>query len=85
MVAHTFNPSTQEVEEGGYLCPKPPLSTDRVPEQPVIHRETLSQKPKQNKTKKKFQSIFISNYSVFDGRHKSIIMIITTHVIWALH
>lgn len=40
MVAHTCNPSSQEAEAGGLLT---------VQAQPEWHRETLSQKTKQNK------------------------------------
>jgi hypothetical protein len=53
MVAHTFNPSTQEAEAGGFLSSRPAWSTEWVPGQPGLHRETLSRKnKKQNKTKK---------------------------------
>jgi hypothetical protein len=46
VVAHTFNPSTWEAETGGFLSSRPAWSTERVPEQPGIHRETLSRKEK---------------------------------------
>jgi hypothetical protein len=55
MVAHTFNPRTQEAEAGRFPSSRPALSTEWVPEQPGLYRETLSQtkqnKTKQNKTK----------------------------------
>jgi hypothetical protein len=53
VVAHTFNPSTQEAEAGGFLSSRPAWSTKRVPGQPGLYRETLSRKnkTKQNKTK----------------------------------
>jgi hypothetical protein len=52
VVAHTFNPSTQEAEAGRFLSSRPAWSTKWVPGQPGLHRETLSQnKTKQNKTK----------------------------------
>jgi hypothetical protein len=41
----TFNPSTQEAGTGGSLTLRPPWSIERVPGQPGLHRETLSQKP----------------------------------------
>jgi hypothetical protein len=51
VVAHTFNPSTQEAEAGGFLSSRPAWSTEWVPGQQGLHRETLSQN--QNKTKQK--------------------------------
>jgi hypothetical protein len=54
MVAHAFNPSTQEAEAGGFLSSRPAWSTKGVPGQPGLYRETLSSKTnKQTKTKKK--------------------------------
>ena len=61
MVVHTFNPSTWEAEAGWFLSSRPAWSTEWVPGQPGLYRETLSQKTKtkpqnqkakQNKTKK---------------------------------
>jgi hypothetical protein len=46
-VAHTFNPSTWEAEAGGFLSSKPAWSTECVPGQSGLHRETLSRKTKQ--------------------------------------
>jgi hypothetical protein len=43
VVAHTFNPSTQEAEAAGSLSSKPTWSTEQVPGQPGLHRETLPQ------------------------------------------
>jgi hypothetical protein len=43
-VAHTFNPSTQEAEAGGFLSSRLAWSTEWVPGQPGLHRETLSRK-----------------------------------------
>ena len=50
VVAHTFNPSTQEAEAeaGGFLSLRSTWSTKRVPGHPGLHRETLYGK---NKTK----------------------------------
>jgi hypothetical protein len=42
--AHAFNPSTPEAEAGESLSSRPAWSTDRVPGQPGLHKETLSQK-----------------------------------------
>jgi hypothetical protein len=49
-VAHAFNPSTWEAEADGFLSSRPAWSTEWVPGQPGLHRETLSRK---NKRKKK--------------------------------
>jgi hypothetical protein len=46
VVAHAFNPSTWEAEAGRYLSSRPAWSTERVPGQTGLHRETLSQKKK---------------------------------------
>jgi hypothetical protein len=54
VVVHAFNPSTREAEAGGLLSSRPAWSTEWVPGQPELHRETLSRKTnktKQNKTK----------------------------------
>jgi hypothetical protein len=49
MMAHTFNPSTCEAEAGGFLSSRSAWSTEGVPEQPGLHRETLSGKTKKRK------------------------------------
>jgi hypothetical protein len=46
LVGHTFKPSTLEAEAGGSLSPRPAWSTEWVPGQPGLHKETLSQKTK---------------------------------------
>jgi hypothetical protein len=42
VVAHNFNPSTQEAKTGRSLSLMPAWSTEQVPGQPGLHRETLS-------------------------------------------
>jgi hypothetical protein len=42
VVAHAFNPSTWEAEAGGSLSWRPAWSTEWVPGQPGLHRETLT-------------------------------------------
>ena len=46
VVAYAFNPCTWEAEAGGSLSSRPAWSTEWVPGQPRLHRETLSQKKK---------------------------------------
>jgi hypothetical protein len=46
VVAYTFNPSTWEAEAGGFLSSRPTWSTEWVPGQPGLHRQTLSWKTK---------------------------------------
>jgi hypothetical protein len=63
---HAFNPSTWEAEAGEFLSSRPAWSTEWVPGQPRLHRETLSQKnktkqkQKQTKTKKEKQKYLFS-------------------------
>jgi hypothetical protein len=49
VVAHAFDPSTQEAEAGRFLSSRPAWSTEWVPGQPGLYRETLCWK----KTKEK--------------------------------
>ena len=49
MVAYPFNPSTWEAEAARSLGKTPTWPTKRVPGQPGLHRETLSQKIKAKK------------------------------------
>jgi hypothetical protein len=53
VVAHAFNPSTWEAEAGGFLSSRPAWSTEWVPGQPGLYRETLSRKNKTKQTNKK--------------------------------
>jgi hypothetical protein len=46
VVVHAFNPSTREAEAGGFLSSRPAWSTEWVPGQQGLHRETLSQEKK---------------------------------------
>ena len=46
LVAHTFNPSTWKAEAGEFLSLRPAWSTEWVPGQPGLYRETLSKKKK---------------------------------------
>jgi hypothetical protein len=45
---HTFNPSTREAEAGRFLSSRPAWSTEWVPGQPGIHRETMCWEKKQS-------------------------------------
>jgi hypothetical protein len=49
VVVHAFNPSTWEAEAGGSLSSRPAWSTEWVPGQPGLHRETLSRKNQKKK------------------------------------
>jgi hypothetical protein len=47
MLGAAFNPSTRETEAGGYESSRTAWSTERVPGQPGLYRETLSQNQKE--------------------------------------
>lgn len=49
LVAQAFISSTQEAREGGFLSLMPTGSKERVPGQPGVHRETMSQKHHERK------------------------------------
>jgi hypothetical protein len=52
VVAHAFNPSTQEAEAGGFLSSRPAWSTKCVPGQPCLKNKNKNKKQKtKNKTK----------------------------------
>jgi hypothetical protein len=50
VVVHAFNPSTWEAEAGGFLSSRSAWSTEWVPGQPGLRRETLSQPPSSKTT-----------------------------------
>ena len=50
MVAHTFSPSAQEAEAGEPLDLRTAWSTDQVPGQPELCRETLPKTGRQRDT-----------------------------------
>jgi hypothetical protein len=51
MVAYTFNPSTWGTEEADFCKLKLAWSTEQVPEQPELNKETLSQNKTQQQKK----------------------------------
>jgi hypothetical protein len=53
VVAHAFNPSTWEAEEGGFLSSRPAWSTKWIPRQLGLHRETLSRKTNKQTNKRR--------------------------------
>jgi hypothetical protein len=64
MVAHAFNPSTWEAEAGRFLSSRPAWSTEWVPGQPGLYRETLSQKKtKQTNKQKKSWLSYVYEYT----------------------
>jgi hypothetical protein len=72
VVAHVFNPSTWEAEAGGFLSSRTAWSTESVPEQPGIHRETLFRKTQKKKIKvKKYTFSMMQDirmqYKLYDG------------------
>ena len=56
VVVHTFNPSIREAEEDRFLSSWPAWSTEWVPGQPGVYRETLSRKTKKRKKEKEVQN-----------------------------
>jgi hypothetical protein len=70
VVAYAFNPSTWEAEAGGFLSSRSAWSTEWVPGQPGLHRETLFWK-KQNKTKQNNWKIY-KNGVIFTLKKKTV-------------
>jgi hypothetical protein len=53
VVAHTFNPSTQEAEAGGFLSSRPAWSTTEFQDSQGYKEKPCLEKPKKKKKKKK--------------------------------
>ena len=64
LVAHTFNPSTWEAEAGEFLSLRPAWSTEWVPGQPGLYRETLSWKTTKIKNKIKKYCYYLQDWSL---------------------
>ena len=62
VVAHTYNPSTWEVETNGFLSLRPAWSTEWDPGQPGVYRETLPQKKKNVSLHLLFNSLYMSYF-----------------------
>jgi hypothetical protein len=65
VLAQAFNPSTWEAEASWFLISRPAWSTEWVPGQPGLHRETLSWgggAPNNNKTQKLQSFLYSNNY-----------------------
>ena len=69
--SQAFNPSSWEAEAGGSLSSRPAWSTEQVPGQPGLHRETLSQKKKKPKiiNNNNFPLFFNSLLHVYSHPH----------------
>jgi hypothetical protein len=52
-------PALWETDKGGFLSSRPAWSTEGVPGQPGLHRETLSRKTKRKQGKTKQPQIFV--------------------------
>jgi hypothetical protein len=52
VVAHTFNSSTWEAEAGRFLSSKPVWSTEWVPGQQGLHRETTPKKEEEERRRR---------------------------------
>jgi hypothetical protein len=59
VVVHAFNQSSQ-AEAGKLLSWRPAWSTEWVPGQPGLHRETLSVKTEKRKKKRKKKDLLLS-------------------------
>jgi hypothetical protein len=57
-------PSTWEAEAGGFLSSRPAWSTEWVPGQPGLHRETLPRKNKNQKPKKESPEFSWQNHAL---------------------
>jgi hypothetical protein len=65
VVAHAFNPCTWEAEAGEFLSSRPPWSTEWVPGQRGLYRETLSRKTKKEKEKKKKENVVVTHITLY--------------------
>jgi len=68
LVAHAFNPGTQESETGGSLSSKPGCPLEQVPGKPGLHRQILSQKKIINN--KNLGINLKENFTCSDGKFK---------------
>ena len=71
MVAHAFNPSTPEAEAGRFLSSSPAWSTEWVPGQPEIYRETLSWKKNEMECLQRTLALFSESTWCFTTIHNS--------------
>ena len=91
VVAHNFNLSNWEAEAGVFLSSRPCWSTEWVPGQPRLYRETLSQKIKQTnkqktnkQTNKRFYLFYIHDeytVAVYRGHWIPLQMAVSHHVV----
>jgi hypothetical protein len=80
VLAHTFNPSSQEAEAGGFLSSRPVWSTEWVPGQPRATQKNPVSKTKQNK----IASAFSGEGDGLKGKiyfHKACLTISSTYLV----
>ena len=83
---HSFNPSTWEAEAGRFLSLRPAWSTEWVPRQPGLYRETPFQKKNQKKKRKRIIYLFyVYKYIVAIFRHTRRGHLITLQMVVSYH
>jgi hypothetical protein len=80
---HAFNPSTWEAEAGGFWGLRPSWSTEWVPGQPELYRETLSQNKTKNKQKNKYNKQ--TNFTLPTDENSPIILFTVSTILFSPH
>jgi hypothetical protein len=75
VVAHTFNPSTQEAEAGGFLSLRPGLQSEFQDSQGYTEKPCLEKQKQQTKQKQKQNYIYIYIYIIsLSGKTSELIL-----------